>query len=343
MISIVTAIIFSTTALLAFPQQANATASANPLFRLASLAYERFKIDCPALPPRKFAPKSASDLRIDDIAIVGALGDSITAGWFAKGTNGSQWPEHPTSFSLDLLREDRGVSWVAGGEKGAITVPNLIKRFNPDLMGQSYGTHGPNICYGLICPPILTEYVPDYDHLNMARSGSLYENLPNQAKLLVAQMKKMHNFKDDWKLVNIFIGSNDACRSCSDFLENPESFEATMRSVIDTLRDNIPKLVLNIHQQFNVTQVYTLTKDQPYCATIRARGLSVECKCAFREDAGADLLRDYMDLTVARFNAKLEKIQRYYEKLLAPKDDFMVLAFIDCNNSISLISCFPLF
>jgi len=72
-------------------------------------------------------------LRPDDIKVVAALGDSITAGFGAKGI------QDGTIINLNNLAEDRGISFAAGGDDGAITIPNFLKHYNPNLIGASLG------------------------------------------------------------------------------------------------------------------------------------------------------------------------------------------------------------
>lgn len=68
-------------------------------------------------------------LKPGDIDIVGAIGDSLTAG------NGA--------MALDILQifvENKGVSWSIGGEENwrkFLTLPNILKEFNPNLYGYS--------------------------------------------------------------------------------------------------------------------------------------------------------------------------------------------------------------
>lgn len=77
----------------------------------------------------KLVPKSVHMLRPGDIDVVAAIGDSLTAG------NGM--------FALDVLQilvEGRGASWAIGGFetwRTILTVPNILKEFNPKLYGFS--------------------------------------------------------------------------------------------------------------------------------------------------------------------------------------------------------------
>lgn len=74
-------------------------------------------------------PTSVHQLRPGDIDIVGAIGDSLTAGNGALATN-----------ILQVMIENKGVSWSIGG-KGTwqrfLTLPNILKVYNPKLYGFS--------------------------------------------------------------------------------------------------------------------------------------------------------------------------------------------------------------
>ncbi|KPP78103.1 phospholipase B1, membrane-associated-like [Scleropages formosus] len=75
--------------------------------------------------------RSVHRLRPEDIKVVASLGDSLTAGFGAKSKN-----------LLELTTEYRGVSWSIGGDETLETVttlPNILRKFNPSLMGFSRG------------------------------------------------------------------------------------------------------------------------------------------------------------------------------------------------------------
>ena len=87
-----------------------------------------FTFDCDFTPSEQ-APRSVHKLRPSDIKVVGALGDSLTA---SVGTRAK------TIFGL--LIEYREVSWSMGGEADLnkfLTLPNILKVFNPKLIGYS--------------------------------------------------------------------------------------------------------------------------------------------------------------------------------------------------------------
>lgn len=85
----------------------------------------------PAGPGRRsdLIPTSVHKLRPGDIDIIAAMGDSLTAGNGALATN-----------ILQVLIENKGVSWSIGGQGSwhkYLTLPNIIKVFNPNLYGYS--------------------------------------------------------------------------------------------------------------------------------------------------------------------------------------------------------------
>lgn len=74
--------------------------------------------------------------------------NSIMAGFGAKGIQGD------SIINIKNLFENRGLSYGAGGDKGAVTVPNFLKKYSPKLKGASVGSHLVEVCYGPICPPL---------------------------------------------------------------------------------------------------------------------------------------------------------------------------------------------
>ena len=76
------------------------------------------------------AATSVHALRPNDIRVMAAFGDSITAG---NGLGAATAP--------GVAIENRGESWSVGGNQSIATIlsiPNLIKQFNPDVTGWSW-------------------------------------------------------------------------------------------------------------------------------------------------------------------------------------------------------------
>lgn len=93
-------------------------------------SHQEFFCD-PKGPGRRSAtpPVSVHKLRPGDIDVVGAIGDSLTAGNGALATN-----------ILQVIIENKGVSWSIGGQgtwHKFLTLPNILKVFNPNVYGYS--------------------------------------------------------------------------------------------------------------------------------------------------------------------------------------------------------------
>lgn len=77
----------------------------------------------------KKLPKSVHQLRPGDIDIIAAVGDSLTSATAANSVG--LW---------EVLVENRGLSWCIGGQgnwRTHLTLPNILKEFNPKLFGFS--------------------------------------------------------------------------------------------------------------------------------------------------------------------------------------------------------------
>jgi hypothetical protein len=68
--------------------------------------------------------------RSQDIKVVMAMGDSMTAGFAIMGRS-----------TIALLDEWRGLSGFVGGDPGAITLPNFFQHYSPNVIGASVGAH----------------------------------------------------------------------------------------------------------------------------------------------------------------------------------------------------------
>lgn len=160
---------------------------------------------------------------LGDIDIIAALGDSLTA---ATGASSIRIP--------DLFVENRGLSWSIGGQwnwQNSTTLPNILKEFNPNLMGYSKRD----------------SYTFQEDsQFNMAEIGASSADMPYMAKVLVQRIKQdtRINFKKSWKMVTIAIGGNDICSFiCT--MEEPDSLprkhKQRLMKTLRYLRDYMPR------------------------------------------------------------------------------------------------------
>lgn len=143
-------------------------------------------------------PTSVHELRPGDIDIIAALGDSLTSG------NGVA-----ASTMIHLLVENRGLSWAggkfnilfqpffkkyiylpSGGQstwREFLTLPNIIKEFNPLLFGYAIGD-------GLS--------IQQKSVFNVAEPIAMSRDLPHMVIELVRRIKKnpVVDMPNDWKV-----------------------------------------------------------------------------------------------------------------------------------------------
>jgi len=109
-------------------------------------------------------------VRIKDIKVIAALGDSILAGYAAS--------------NIPFV-ENRGLAFVTG--EAQYTIASQFSLYS-DIVGTSYGSHLVQICHGAFCPGIYF----DSDGLDAAMSGSLVSNLDKQVTRLINVLGSKH-------------------------------------------------------------------------------------------------------------------------------------------------------
>lgn len=125
-----------------------------------------------------------------------------------------------------------------GGEgtwREYLTLPNILKEFNPNLTGYSTGTG---------------EFLSDHSKLNVAYPVSADEDALRQAKILVKKMKTdpRIDFKNHWKMITIFFGANDIC-SAQCFDKDKGSATSHVRQLmyaLDYLQNSLPRAFINL-------------------------------------------------------------------------------------------------
>ncbi|XP_060710482.1 phospholipase B1, membrane-associated-like [Hemiscyllium ocellatum] len=173
-------------------------------------------------------------LRPADIKVIAALGDSITSG------NGAG--ARPNNL-FDVLTQYRGLSWSIGGDENITTVTtltNILREFNPSLVGYSNGTG--------------REDTPQA-FLNQAVAGAESWELMSQVKSLVKLLSNdtRINFREDWKIITLFIGGNDLCECCKDPSKySPENFTNSIQTALDFLHNEVPRAFVNLVTVLNI-------------------------------------------------------------------------------------------
>ncbi|XP_033694695.1 phospholipase B1, membrane-associated isoform X1 [Tursiops truncatus] len=202
------------------------------------------EIRCPDKDPSDTIPTSVHRLKLADIKVIGALGDSLTAGNGAGSKPGDV---------LDVLTQYRGLSWSAGGDQNlssVTTLPNILREFNPSLKGFSLGTGRQN------SPGAF---------LNQAVAGARAEDLPVQARRLVDLMKNYEdiNFQEDWKIITLFIGGNDLCNVCKDPVRySPQKFVDNIGKALDILHAEVPRAFVNLVKILEIISLRELYQEK---------------------------------------------------------------------------------
>ncbi|GAA5805545.1 hypothetical protein HPULCUR_011064 [Helicostylum pulchrum] len=278
--------------------------------------------DCPAL-SRRTPSISVNDLRVDDIKVIGALGDSVTAGFGIMGFDKNA-PVFIASQKSKL--EYRGLSYSIGGDRGAGTMSNFINHFQPEVFGASIGTRLAGICTDK----------PRIDVLNGALSGAIAMNLDGELDYLISTMKstKHINFENDWKMINIQIGSNDMCGACNTSYMNqvtPEKYGKYVDSVVDRIHSSIPKVIVNLISSFDLSQVFELSAaNSQYCAARKDGTGDAGCSCAVNSE-GLNKMKEFSK----GYDQKLLEI---YKKYQSNKSNSFAVAYQHCNFEFSKFS-----
>ncbi|KAI7882801.1 uncharacterized protein EV154DRAFT_545536 [Mucor mucedo] len=293
--------------------------------------------ECPTLSPRTSPAKDITDLRVDDIKIFGALGDSIMAGFGMIPIN----PGILGFLNINALTEYRGSSYLMGTDKDAITVANFIKHYNPNLHGPSTGSHVMSYVRGDF--PGL--YYEDKDYLNAAQTGAMAMNLNHELNYLLPNLKDPTvvgtSAEHDWKMISIAVGSNDICRSCSeefDAATTADLYAHHIETAIQRIQSEVSNVIINLMGMFKLSDLDDFyNKDPEYCSN---RLLLKPCDCFYAPNG-----LEKVEAMVNDYNIKLQEIADKYPAkpgstfgVMFTPVPFDILSFP--ANALSNIDCF---
>lgn len=238
-------------------------------------------------------PNSVHKLTPGDIDIVGAIGDSLTAGNGAFATNPAQ-----------ILLEGRGVSWSIGGEgnwKSYLTLPNILKVYNPNLYGYS-----------------VNEYSNSYEkssRFNVAEAGGMSQDTVSQAKNLVKRMRSDKNvdIKNHWKLVTHLIGGNDFCLNVCYYDNHVKFVEDAANDLILVLRilkQHLPRTLVSVVLTPDVT-ITTRFRNRPDVCKV-AHYVLCPCLFSFIHQSKRQKIMNTIELWKKRF-AEVVKMPEFHD------------------------------
>ncbi|XP_071433161.1 phospholipase B1, membrane-associated isoform X2 [Pithys albifrons albifrons] len=198
------------------------------------------ELSCPEQSPSSHVPTSVHELRPADIRVVGALGDSLTTAVGAK--------------TPDLQTDWRGLSWSIGGDETLeiqATLPNILKKFNPNLFGFSTGSSKETAGF------------------NVAERNATARNMPAQARELVELMRSSSkiNFKKDWKLITVLVGGSDLCQYCLDKEANSvQKYIKHLQDTLDIFYEELPRVFINMVEMLELSGLRQVTASSSGCA-----------------------------------------------------------------------------
>lgn len=139
-----------------------------------------------------------------------------------------------------------------GGDKDAstvVTMPNILRTHVNDLHGHSSGTG---------------KQGSSNAKLNFAVPGSTAKDLHGQALKLVDTMKNDPNidFANDWKVITVFIGGNDACDYFDGEKEenSPDKYIEGVKKAIDVFHATVPRAFVNLVEVLDLSILPDLSK-----------------------------------------------------------------------------------
>ncbi|TNN47514.1 Phospholipase B1, membrane-associated [Liparis tanakae] len=242
-------------------------------------------------------------------------------GWWWQYEEGirhySQEALHETAIGanattvLGIPIEFRHVSWSIGGHgsfQHVVTLANIIKLFNPELLGAAAGrtVHG------------VQAHISETG-FNLAVTGHNTFNLPSQTRHLIDTLRAYEglNFDEDWKLLTILMGMNDICDYCKDkALFSADNFIHYITVAIEMLMNEVPRMIVNIVQILPMQTLREVQKPTPGCLLQRSF-----CSCLIEPAAASPELQELVEVNLD-FQRRLELLlhsRRFF------KDDFAVV------------------
>jgi len=267
---------------------------------------------CPSLPT---PPPSSSvyNLQLGNIKVIMSMGDSISTGSSALDT------------SVISLREYRGLSFGQGADIGRVTFPNVFKNFTATIIGASTGIGARTIAT---------------NGLNGAVSGAKVQDMNEQARWLISALQNRVDVDpvNDWKVVTIWIGSNNLCALCNNATDNsPAVYESNLRSALTTLFQ-IPRLIVNLLPPLDVTDLAKFTNAGIGCSFVHP----IACSCGTSSNANT---RRTVQLAVKSYAEVMYKLAgefnspRYTDRTVVIQPT-LINTKIPERNYLSAADCF---
>ncbi|XP_012248453.1 phospholipase B1, membrane-associated-like, partial [Bombus impatiens] len=174
-------------------------------------------------------------------------------------------------YTFEVNIENRGIVCSIGGQatwRQYLTLPNILKEFNPKLVGYSLGN------------AISTDPAAQ---LNVAESGAMSKRITFMATYLINKRKDdpRIDINKHWKLISLMIGSNNFCiNKCA---TSPWSMlndhKIDLIHTLKILRDNLPRTFVALIPPPHLKELVAAHQGREsflcYLASM------IECSCMF--------------------------------------------------------------
>jgi len=265
---------------------------------------------CPKIPAP--APTdNINSLKPGHIKVVMSMGDSVTAAMSAKDTN------------VLNLREYRGISFGIGADAGVNTLPNILAQYT--------SAHPIGTSTGIGKREIAT------NGLNAAVSGAINIDMLYQAQWLVDHVKANSkiNLAQDWKVLTVWIGSNNLCAVCNDErANNAADFKKNLYQALDIIHANIPRVFVNLLANLDITKLYDFTTG--LCGVLH----TYECPCPQNKNT-RELVRGYVrQYQDAAYEIAKNYTSRNYHDFAVVVQPFLIDSPIFNRTFLSAADCF---
>jgi len=192
-----------------------------------------------------------------------------------------------------------------------LTLPNILKVFNPYLTGFSVGVLKSN--------PIFTRKAKAIGpngkfHYNFADTGADSDDVIKQAYRLVRRMKADPHvdYYKDWKLVTLLVGHNDICsHSCkrTDFFSpvknaSPWAYINNIKLALDHLHKHLPRTFVNLMAVSDISKMFDIKRKPLPCVFTHSYG----CPCLFDRKFSRPLKRRQVKALLNAYLKELKKL-----------------------------------
>ena len=270
-----------------------------------------------------------------NLGMIASIGDSVLAGYGSRQF--TAWPFfNPLNF-----REDRGATAVSGGDPDMWSMFRMAKYFNPDLQGESTGTHWINLCRGVLCVWPFNMYRKN-DGLNVAETGAFTSDTMRQAKELVKRVNVIQKDKPalrkKWKLVAFLVGLNDQFNACNGYKSSLLYYDFYVREIINYLRQNLEYVIIDVMSMWDLDGMVELSSKHPNCMNNNRQTMFKKmCSCPFDKKKGEEFRKGMKAYQVGQNKILKTIVEEYQNGTAWTKKEKLATSWLGKPSTFKLI------